>query len=239
MRLSDFNILTFDCYGTLIDWETGLLAAFAPWRKRAGVKASDEDLLSAFAAVESPVQTENPAWPYPQVLAEAFKRMTQSLGAPATAEECEAFGRSVGDWPAFADTPGALKALHRHYKLAILSNVDRASFALTNERLGIQFDAIYTAQDIGSYKPALRNFEYLIERVKKDFGIDKSEILHVAQSLYHDHVPAKKFGLATCWIDRRGAKAGSGATWEISEDVTPDWTFPTLQGLADSRAAEG
>lgn len=238
MRLSDFKILTFDCYGTLIDWETGLLAAFGPWRKRAGLKAADEDLLAAFARVESPVQTENPAWAYPRVLAESLKRMSASLNAPAAQEECKTFGASVGDWPAFPDTAGALKALQKHYKLAILSNVDRASFALSNKRLGVTFDALYTAEDIGSYKPALRNFEYLIEHVKRDFGLGKAAILHTAQSLFHDHVPAKKFGLATCWIDRRGAKAGSGATAEISDNVTPDWIFPTLGGLADARSRQ-
>ena len=237
MKLTDFKVLTFDCYGTLIDWEKGLTAAFGPWRKRAGVKAGDEDLLAAFAAVESPVQTENPKLRYPAVLAESLKRMSAAMDAAATTEECRAFGAAIGDWPAFPDTPGAMRALKKHYRLVILSNVDRASFANTRPKLGAELDAIYTAEDIGSYKPDPRNFEYLIAGVKKDFGLEKNEILHVAQSLFHDHVPAKQFGLATCWIDRRGAKGGSGATAAITEDVTPDWTFPTLQGLADARNA--
>ena len=237
MNLTDFKVLTFDCYGTLIDWEKGLLAAFGPWRKRAGLKAGDEDLLAAFAQVESPVQTENPKMRYPDVLAESLKRLSAAMGAPATPEECKAFGAAIGDWPAFPDTPGAMRALKKHYRLVILSNVDRASFANTRPKLGAELDAIYTAEDIGSYKPDPRNFEYLIAGVKKDFGIARGEILHVAQSLFHDHVPAKTFGLATCWIDRRGAKGGSGATAAITENVTPDWTFPTLQGLADARNA--
>lgn len=237
MKLTDFKILTFDCYGTLIDWEKGLTAAFGPWRKRTGLKAGDEELLAAFAAVESPVQTENPKLRYPDVLAESLKRMSAAMGEPATVDECTAFGAAIGDWPAFPDTPGAMRALKKHYRLVILSNVDRASFANTKPKLGAELDAIYTAEDIGSYKPDPRNFEYLIAGVKKDFGIEKNEILHVAQSLFHDHVPAKKFGLATCWIDRRGAKGGSGATGAIAEKVTPDWTFPTLQGLADARNA--
>lgn len=237
MKLTDFKVLTFDCYGTLIDWEKGLTAAFGPWRKRAGLKAGDEELLAAFAQVESPVQTENPKLRYPDVLAESLKRMSAAMGAAATPEECRAFGAAIGDWPAFPDTPGAMRALKQNYRLVILSNVDRASFANTRPKLGAELDAIYTAEDIGSYKPDPRNFEYLIAGVKKDFGIAKNEILHVAQSLFHDHVPAKKFGLATCWIDRRGAKGGSGATAPIKENVTPDWTFPTLQGLADARNA--
>ena len=237
MKLTDFKVLTFDCYGTLIDWEKGLTAAFGPWRKRAGVKAGDEELLAAFAQVESPVQTENPTLRYPDVLAESLKRLSATMGAPATPEECKAFGAAIGDWPAFPDTPGAMRALKQHYRLVILSNVDRASFAKSKLRLGAEMDAIYTAEDIGSYKPSLSNFEYLIRHVNQDFGLEKNQILHVAQSLFHDHVPAKKFGLATCWIDRRGAKGGSGATAAITEDVTPDWTFPTLQGLADAQNA--
>ena len=235
MKLTDFKVLTFDCYGTLIDWEKGLATAFGPWRKRAGLKAGDDELLAGFAQVESPVQTENPRLRYPDVLAESLKRMSATMGAPATPDECTAFGAAIGDWPAFPDTPGAMRALKQHYRLVILSNVDRASFANTKPKLGAELDAIYTAEDIGSYKPDPRNFEYLIAGVKKDFGIEKNEILHVAQSLFHDHVPAKKFGLATCWIDRRGAKGGSGATAAITENVTPDWTFPTLQRLADAR----
>ncbi len=237
MKLTDFKVLTFDCYGTLVDWEKGLTAAFGPWRRRVGVKAGNEELLAAFAQVESPVQTENPTLRYPDVLAESLKRLSAAMGAPATPEECTAFGAAIGDWPAFPDTPGAMRALKQHYRLVILSNVDRASFAKSRNRIVSEMYEIYTAEDIGSYKPDPRNFEYLIKGVKKDFGIEKDEILHVAQSLFHDHVPAKKFGLATCWIDRRGAKGGSGATAPIAENVTPDWTFPTLQGLADARNA--
>lgn len=237
MKLSDFKVLTFDCYGTLIDWEKGILAALAGWRRRVGLAADDEDILAAFAEIESPVQAENPKTRYPDVLAEVHRRLGARFGKAAGEDEARAFGVSIGDWPPFADTPGALAYLKRHYTLVILSNVDRASFARSNARLGVAFDAIYTAEDIGSYKPNPRNFEYLITGVQRDFGLDTPRILHVAQSLFHDHVPAKALGLATCWIDRRSGRSGSGATAPPPMDVTPDFRFTTLGALADAHRA--
>ena len=237
MKLSDFKVLTFDCYGTLIDWEKGILAALAGWRRRAGLTAGDEDILAAFAAIESPVQAENPKMRYPDVLAEVHRRLGVRFGTPASEDKAHAFGASIGDWPPFTDTPGALAYLKAHYRLVILSNVDRASFARSNARLGVAFDAVYTAEDIGSYKPDARNFEYLIAGVKRDFGLEKPRILHVAQSLFHDHVPAKAFGLATCWVDRRSERAGSGATAPPPKNITPDFRFTTLGALADAHRA--
>jgi 2-haloacid dehalogenase len=237
MKLSEFKVLTFDCYGTLVDWETGLLAALDDWRRRVGLAASDEDVLAAFAEVESPVQSENPKMRYPEVLAETQRRLGRRFAKAASEQEARAFGASIGDWPPFPDTPGALAYLKRHCRLVILSNVDRASFARTNARLGVAFDAIYTAEDIGSYKPDRRNFEYLIAGIRRDFVLEKSNILHVAQSLFHDHVPAKTLGLATCWIDRRSGRAGSGATAAPPKDIVPDFRFATLGALADAHRA--
>lgn len=237
MKLSDFNVLTFDCYGTLVDWEKGILAALAGWRQRAGIAAGDDDLLAAFAETESPVQAEKPTMRYSDVLAEVLRRLGRRFGAAASEDEARAFGASIGDWPPFPDTPGALGYLKRHYKLVILSNVDRTSFARSNARLGVAFDAVYTAEDIGSYKPDPRNFDYLIAGVQRDFGFDKPHILHVAQSLFHDHVPAKALGLATCWIDRRSGRSGSGATAPSPKDITPDFRFATLGAFADAHRA--
>ncbi|MSO93935.1 MAG: haloacid dehalogenase type II [Rhodospirillales bacterium] len=237
MKLSDFKVLTFDCYGTLIDWETGLLAALEGWRRRTAVAAGGDDLLAAFAEAESKVQSESPAMRYPDVLAEVLRRLGKRFGKPATEEEARAFGASIGDWPAFPDTADALRHLKRHYKLVILSNVDRASFARSNPKLGVAFDAVYTAEDIGSYKPDRRNFEYLIQNIRLAFGLDKARILHVAQSLFHDHVPAKELGLATCWIDRRGGRKGSGATAPVDGGVATDFRFQSLGMLADVHRA--
>jgi 2-haloacid dehalogenase len=236
MRLSDFSVLTFDCYGTLIDWETGICEAIAPWLERQGAPAS-RDLLAAFAGAEAPQQRANPDMPYPDLLARVHLKMAQELGAAPDAEAAAAFGRGVADWPAFSDSAAALAYLAQHYKLVILSNVDRASFAHSNRKLGVTFDAVYTAQDIGSYKPDPRNFEHMLKHLAAQ-GIDRREILHTAESLYHDHVPAKRQGLATCWIHRRAGQTGHGATRAPGADVTPDFRFATLGAMADAHRAE-
>ena len=237
MQLTDFTTLSFDCYGTLIDWETGLLAALADWQARTGLVAGDGELLQAFAVAESAEETANAGALYPEILAGALERMAANFGVEASAGECAAFGASAGDWPAFPDSAAALATLKQHYKLVILSNIDRASFARSNERLGVEFDAIYTAEDIGSYKPSPRNFSYLLDHLRADLGVSPDQLLHTAQSLYHDHVPAKALGLATCWINRAAGKKsagkpGGGATKTPATAVTPDFTFASMGELA-------
>lgn len=237
MRLSDFRVLTFDCYGTLIDWESGIVAAFGPWLASRGVSASADDVLGAFAAAESPRQQATPELPYPALLAEVHGAMAHHFGVAPDAAAAAAFGASVGDWPAFDDSAAALAHLKRHFQLVILSNVDRASFARSNARLGVAFDAIYTAQDIGSYKPDPRNFQYMLDRLAER-GVAREEILHTAESLHHDHPPAKRFGLATCWIHRRAHKPGHGATRRPEDDVTPDFRFESLAAMVESHQKE-
>ena len=162
--------------------------------------------------------------------------MARRWSAASTDRDAAAFGASVGDWPAFPDSPEALAYLKRHYKLVILSNVDRASFGASKRRLGVEFDAIITAQDVGSYKPDPANFRALLKRLT-GMGIDKSRVLHTAQSLFHDHVPAKAAGLATCWIDRRGGQ-GWGATKPPETQVTPDFRFISMAEMAQRHRAE-
>jgi len=235
MRLSDFNALSFDCYGTLIDWETGLLEALKPLRDRSGV--SDDDLLTAYGEAEHEVEVEHPGLIYSQLLEKVHATLCRRLGVAEDRDEAAKLGASVGDWPAFADSPDALRYLKQHFKLVILSNVDRASFAGSNRRLGVEFDHIFTAQDIGSYKPDPRNFEYLVARLD-EAGIAKSELLHVAQSLYHDHVPANRMGIASAWIDRRHDKPGGGAT--VLPEPMPhfDFRFTSMAELADAHRRE-
>ena len=235
MRLTDFKALSFDCYGTLIDWETGLSAALAPLAGRAG-KPVDDEALASFGTLESAVQAAHPGWLYPAVLAEVHRRLAERWQVARDSAEEAAFAASVGDWPAFADTPAALFYLKRHFRLIVLSNIDKRSFALSNLRLGVEFDRILTAEEIGSYKPDPRNFEFLVGRLAED-GISKDEILHVAQSLFHDHVPANRIGLASAWIDRRSGRGG-GATPVPDEGVHYDFRFETLQQLADAHRAE-
>jgi 2-haloacid dehalogenase len=228
--LAAFRVLTFDCYGTLIDWESGILTALRPLVRRAGLTLDGESILTEFAAKEAAQQAATPAMPYAPLLSLVHSRLAQDWGVVVEVSESERFGASIGDWPPFPDTVEALRVLQQHYRLVILSNVDRVSFRATAQRLGVTFDAIYTAQDIGSYKPDPRNFTYLIERLAED-GFQKSEILHVAQSLFHDHAPANAIGLASAWIDRRLGATGWGATSPPPQGVRYDFCFTSLDEL--------
>ena len=155
----------------------------------------------------------------------------------STLEECEAYGRSVPGWPAFPDTAEALRYLKRHYKLVILSNVDNASFEHSRRKLGVELDAVYTAEDIGSYKPSPRNFDYMLEQLK-GLGVEPGDILHTAESLFHDHVPAADKGLATCWIHRRHGQDGFGATMNPGSMPRTDFRFDGLAELAEAHRRE-
>lgn len=234
MRLSDFKALSFDCYGTLIDWETGLVEALRSLRDDG---ASAEEILEAYGPIEHEIEVEQPGLPYSQLLERVHERLSDRFGVEPDEVEAAKFGASVGDWPAFPDSAEALRYLKQHFKLIILSNVDRLSFAGSNQRLGVEFDHIFTAQDIGSYKPDLRNFEYLLSHLGAD-GIAEGELLHVAQSLFHDHVPANRMGIASAWIDRRAGKPGGGAT--VTPDPMPhyDFRFTSLGELAEAHRAE-
>jgi 2-haloalkanoic acid dehalogenase type II len=235
MQLSQFKALSFDCYGTLIDWEAGLAHALEPLRSQVGV--SQDDILEAFGDVEHEVEEERPGARYSELLTIVHARLARRFGLPANEDAAHDFGQSVGDWPAFPDSATALRYLKRHFELIILSNVDRASFAKSNERLGVEFDRVFTAEEIGSYKPDLRNFEYLLERLGEN-GLEKGELLHVAQSLFHDHAPANRFGIASAWIDRRHDKHGGGAT-KVPEPMPHfDFRFTSLEELAAAHRAE-
>ena len=232
MKLGDFDVLTFDVYGTLIDWESGMIAGLKPLTRRAGPLSRDE-ILQAHAFHESTAQAQTPQMRYDRVLAVVYKRLSEEWGMPATWEEALAYGASVRDWPAFDDTVEALRYLKQHYKLVVLSNVDNDSFADSNEKLGVTFDAVYTAEDVGSYKPAPRNFDYMLASMAR-LGVTKEKILHTAESLFHDHVQAKAFGLANCWINRRHDQDGFGATMDPGERPDCDFVF---DGMADLVAA--
>lgn len=236
VKLTDFKALTFDCYGTLIDWETGILAALAPLLRTGGAPRASEAVLAEFAKQESAQQAATPGMLYRDLLGEVHRRLAREWRLSLPDATHVAFGNSVPQWPAFPDTAAALQYLGRHYKLIVLSNVDRDSFAASNKKLGVEFDAICTAQDIGAYKPDPRNFRYLIDAVAK-LGIDRGQILHTAQSLYHDHVPAKAAGLATAWIDRRRQQDGWGATLPPAGKPGYDFRFASLKDLVDAHRA--
>ncbi len=238
MRLTDFKVLTFDCYGTLIDWESGMLAGLKPLAERTKHKPNADQILAAHARHESYQQAMTPAKKYSELLAVVHKRLAEEWAVPAPWEDALAYGASIADWPAFPDTAAALAELKQRYKLVILSNVDNASFAHSNRKLGVTFDAVFTAEDIGSYKPAARNFDYMLEKLA-GWGIERGEILHTAESLYHDHKPANDFGLASCWIHRRHDREGFGATMDPGTTPHFDFRFTSMAALAEAVAAEG
>lgn len=236
MKLSDFKVLSFDCYGTLIDWETGLWAALQPLIAGQGI--GRDTALEAFGTLEAEQEHETPGLLYRDLLTRVHAKLAAHWKLKPSAATDAVFGASVGDWPAFADSPAALEYLKRHFKLVILSNVDKQSFAASNKKLAVAFDAICTAEDIGAYKPSLKNFEHLIARVR-ELGHAKSEILHTAQSLFHDHAPAEQIGLARCWINRRGDKGtGSGATKAVAHMPKLHFEFPTLAAMAEAHRRE-
>jgi 2-haloacid dehalogenase len=237
MRLTDFKVLTFDCYGTLIDWETGIVTALQPLLRGGRSERSRDDILATFARHETAQEAETPDMIYSELLARVRHRLAEEWGIAATVADHRAFGGSVGDWPAFSDSAPSLAYLKQFYKLVILSNVDRSSFAQSAKRLGVAFDAVYTAEDIGSYKPDPRNFRYMIGALQRS-GHPAREILHTAQSLFHDHMPANAAGLRSAWIDRRAGAAGSGATPPPPAGVRWDFRFSRMAELVAAHRAE-
>jgi 2-haloacid dehalogenase len=233
-NFDSYRALSFDCYGTLIDWETGIVNALQPWAAWRGVDRSSSELLELYGEHESRIEAEHPAMPYPEVLAEVMRRLATSLNLDSSDADCVEFGTSVAAWPAFADTALALRRLKERYPLIIVSNVDRASFAGSNRRLGVEFDLVITAEDVGSYKPARGHFDTLFERLPT-LGVARSELLHVAQSLFHDHEPARRLGLPSVWIDRRHDRDGSGAT--PHSDVNVAMRYRSLAEFADDALA--
>ena len=241
-RLTDHRVLTFDCYGTLIDWECGIWDALQPLIVRnpgTGGEVTRAAGLLAFAQCESRQEQATPDLRYPELLARVHRRIAESLDLESSAALDEAFGASVPHWPAFPDTADALRVLQRHYKLVILSNVHRDGIAASNRKLGVEFDAIYTAEDIGSYKPSDANFEYLLTHLQSDLGLERTDVLHTAQSLHHDHVPAKRFGLANAWIDRQRLSEGGswGATARVEQLPSTDFVFFSMGEMAEAVSA--
>ena len=240
VALSDYKVLTFDCYGTLIDWESGIWDALQPLIAANGTDdVTRRVALEAYARVESEVEEEAPGLLYADVLERVHARVARHLGFSTTTDLDRDFASSIGHWPAFPDSADALRRLKRHYQLVILSNVHRDGIAASIKKLGVAFDAVYTAQDIGHYKPSRENFEYLLRGLRDDLGLDKRDVLHTAQSLYHDHVPAKAIGLATAWIDRQHLSEGGnwGATASVAVRPETDFVFFTLGEMAEAASA--
>ncbi|ODN75484.1 haloacid dehalogenase, type II [Cryptococcus amylolentus CBS 6039] len=249
MSLSPFKVLLFDCYGTLIDWETGMLENLVPLLQQ--TKSIDrENIFKIVGHHEGRIQTKTPTMLYSQVLDGVYRATAKDLNLKDDDSHAAAFGASVPKWPAFEDSAHALERLSRlGLKLVILSNVDNTSFEGSKQKLekGFSFDALYTAEKsganlryrwllilttcvVGSYKPSLNNFEYALQHVKEDFGFGPEDILIVANSKLHDIQPGHKKGLKAAWIDRQKAVMGVSAF----KDVIPDFQFPSMDAFADA-----
>ncbi len=226
LNFDNFEVLTFDCYGTLIDWESGIWEALHPSLTNHHIALTRDKALELYGELESEAE-HGEYHEYKAVLRMVLEGLGSRLGFAPTPIELQHFSESVKDWPAFADSAHALQALKKKYKLAIISNIDDDLFALSAQRLQVQFDWIITAQQAKSYKPSLNNFHLAFERI----GLPKDKILHVAQSLFHDMVPAKTLGLSTVWINRRYNQGGFGAT--PPAQAQPDLEVPNLQTLAE------
>ncbi len=233
--ITEYKALTFDCYGTLIDWESGIWDAMQPLiahNKRDDITRAVG--LEAFAIIETAQELETPDKIYSDLLTKVHTNLAKHFDLKSNTELDNTFGESVPHWPAFTDSADALRILKKHFKLVILSNVHRQGFAASNKKLGVEFDAIYTAQDVGSYKPNQNNFDYLLRKIHTDLSISADEILHTAQSLHHDHVPATTAGLARAWIDRQDLAHQQtwGATAFVEKRPEVDYRFSTLMDMA-------
>lgn len=237
MRIADFKVISLGCYGTLIDKESGVYMALQPMLRKGEVTLGRNDVLAAFAVHEATEAAANPGLLYADLLTNVHRRLAKEWYVTVSDDDHDLFGKSVPHWPVFVDTPAALQYLQRYFKLVILSNADRRGFAGSNRRLGVKFDAVVTAQDVGSYKPSLVNFEYMLDLLAK-LGLDEQSLLHAGHSLFHDHEPAAALGLASAWIDRRYGKEGGGATLPATEAARYDFRFSSMADMVKAHQCE-
>ena len=225
LNFDEFEVLTFDCYGTLINWDAGIRDALAPVLAARAIDLADDRLLDLYADVEREIESGE-YHTYKTVLKNALRGIGGRLNFTPSEEELEHFSRSIRDWQPFLDTVEALHALERRYRLAVISNTDDDIFAATQKHLRTNFAFVITAEQVKSYKPSLNNFRQALDRI----GLPKERILHVAQSVFHDIIPANKMGLANVWVNRRGEEN----IW-LEDDprhAQPHLEVPDLQSLA-------
>lgn len=217
------EVLSFDCYGTLIDWETGIIKAIKPSLKNENILVHDDIILELYAKFEAEIEQDDYI-PYKEVLRKVVKMFNQSY---ATNIYINSLLNSFDSWEPFEDTVESLEKLKSRFKLVILSNVDNDLFNITSKKLGIQFYKVFTAEDIQAYKPSKKFFKYAIDNL----GIDIKRIVHISQSLYHDVKPAKELGITTVWVNRRKDRKSFGATPFVKVD--PDIEVSDLKSLVD------
>lgn len=227
-----YDAVTFDCFGTLIDWDTGIANFLGPWAVRSGFGGRISDLTAQFAQRQYENQRLRPFKNYRTVLRDAMAQAVQDLGGHMTEDELDRFASDIGQWPAFADTVDALRQLRASgLHLGVLSNVDNTSFADTHRRLGNLIDTVVTAEMAQAYKPDLEMFDALFTALSSK-GICRNRVLHVAQSRFHDVAPGNQLGLDVVWIDRRHGRPGKGVT--VPADVEPKMRFLSLEAFCDS-----
>jgi len=219
-----FRCLTFDCYGTLVDWETGILSALRPVLERHGVRSEGGALLTRYGRLEAAVES-GPYRLYREVLREVMVGLGEELGFVPDETDLAALPSSLGDWPLFADTADSLLQLRSRFGLAIVSNIDDALFAATARQLPACFDEVITAEQVRSYKPGRAHFDAALLRLR----VPREAVLHVAQSLFHDHVPAQELGFATAWVNRPSRYPGGSAT--LPAAASPNLEVPDLASL--------
>ena len=236
LEFGKYEVMSFDCYGTLIDWEGGIVSGMRPVLQRRGIEATDEEILGLHARTETGLQSaskEGAYVKYRRVLEDTVRRFGEEHGFEPEPAEVRALADSLRHWKPFPDAVEALRALKQRYGLAIITNADDGLFALSACHLEVEFDYIVTAEQAGTYKPSLNNFELALRRI----GVERGKLLHVAQSLFHDHVPAKRMGLDTVWVNRREGKEGFGAT--PPAEAEPDLKVPDLAALVEKIDAGG
>ena len=217
--MARYEVLTFDCYGTLIDWEGGMRAALASVIEKRGLSLSAEEVHRKYAEIEPSIQ-EGIGGKYVEVMRMGVEQTFRHFGVEVSEEEAGVFGDTLGSWPKFSDTTESLTEMKaRGYKLVILSNTDENFIRQSIENIGVEFDEVITAQAVGSYKPARGHWD----RMLATLGVSKEVVLHVAQSYYHDVVPAKGLGFDMAWINRKGQEP-----WG---EARPDFEFRDLKSL--------
>ena len=219
-RAEDYRVLTFDCYGTLVDWGSGIVDYLRPVLMRHNIEATDNFLLEFFAKSEPVVQSQGGR--YADVLREVLRHLGERLAFTPPNAALDGFAESVGDWKPFPDTVEALTRLAERFDLAVISNVDNDLFARTSRQLGVPFTLVVTAEEVGAYKPDRAMFDAALAALGEEGGV-----LHIAQSLFHDIAPASALGLDTVWI-RRGQNAAKVV------DAQPTWSYATLGEFADT-----
>lgn len=231
MGLKSVRLITFDCYGTLIDWETGMLAALRPLFCGDSKRIADAKLLELYGEAEAEIES-GPYLRYRNVLSETVQAIGRRLGVNVTTRDGERFADSLPRWEPFPDTAAGLQALARRFRLGIISNVDDDLFAATKTKLAVEFDFVVTAQQVQSYKPSLRNFQEALRRS----GLNKEQVLHAGQSIYHDIVPASFLGIHNVWVNRPSARPGAGAAKPAA--AQPDYEVHSLSELVALLSAD-